>query len=104
MSNITIPVTPELEPFEDDLRFFVETMVRKLHCNRHKGFCEGMSMNDLISGLEVELQELKVARERESQFAVVLEASDVANFAFLVAVKAMQMTKAEFKENQNGSS
>jgi len=102
MSRIEVPLTPELEPFEDDLRFFFELMVRKLHCNRHRGFAEGVSLNELFKGLDREVSELRDAIDTESQFDVALEGSDVANFAFLVAVKAMQMTKQDFKEAQNG--
>lgn len=99
--KINTPLTPELEPFKDDLAYFFETMVRKLHCSRHKGFAENKQINDLMDGLANECAELEQALQFESQFNVSTEAADVANMAFLVAMKAWQMTKEEFKETQN---
>lgn len=102
-AHITAPLTPELEPFRDDLEYFVRTMVRKLHINRHKGFSEGVSVINLLDGTEQEYFELRAAVKEESQFEAVLEAVDVANMAFLVALKTWQMTKMEYKDMQNGN-
>jgi hypothetical protein len=100
--DLTVPLTPELEPFRDDLEYFMRTMVRKLHVNRHKGFSEKMSVIDLLTATEQEYFELRAAVKEESQFETALEAVDVANMAFLVALKVWQMTKSEYKEMQNG--
>lgn len=102
MGDLRVPLTPELEPFRDDLAYFMQTMVRKLHINRHKGFAEGMSVASLISSLEHEVLELKSALKDESQFETALEAVDVSNMAFLIALKVWQMTKTEYKDMQNG--
>jgi len=100
--DLRVPLTPELEPFRDDLEYFMRTMVRKLHVNRHKGFAEGMDTKSLVNGLMGELMELEDALKEESQFEAALEAVDVSNMAFLVALKVWQMTKSEYKEMQNG--
>lgn len=101
--DLMVPLTPELEPFRDDLEYFMRTMVRKLHINRNKGFAEAMSVADLLKYMEQECHELKTAIAEESQFEAALEAVDVSNMAFLVALKVWQMTKTEYKEMQNGS-
>lgn len=98
--SIEVPLTPELEPFKDDLSYFFETMVRKLHCSRHKGFAEKLSIMDLMGGLGGETDELIEAIRSESQFNTSTEAADVANMAFLIAMKVWQMTKEEYKEVQ----
>lgn len=100
--DITVPLTPELEPFREDLEYFMRTMVRKLHINRHKGFSERMSVIDLLTGAEQEYFELRAAVKEEGQFEAALEAVDVANMSFLVALKVWQMTKEEYKVMQNG--
>jgi hypothetical protein len=56
-----------------------------------------------MSGLMSEWVELEEALKEESQFEAALEAVDVANMSFLVALKVWQMTKSEYKEMQNGS-
>jgi hypothetical protein len=104
MKNVplTVPLTPELEPFRDDLEYFMRTMVRKLHINRHKKFSEDKDIKTLMGSLMNEWVELEDALREESQFEAALEAVDVSNMAFLVALKVWQMTKAEYKEMQNG--
>jgi len=97
-----IPLTEELAPFENDLCYFVETMTRKLHVNRHKGFGSNQSLAELMSRLEDEIEELKEARHEGSQFDVSLEAVDVANFAFLIALKAWDLTKEDFENGNRG--
>lgn len=96
--NIHLP--KELEPFEPDLKFFMDLMVRKLHINRHKGFAEDIPIAQLMRGLDGELEELGKALGSGSQFDTALEAVDIGNFAFLIAMKSWQMTKQDFKKEQ----
>lgn len=103
MGDLRVPLTPELEPFRDDLEYFMRTMVRKLHVNRYKKFAEDKDVQTLVNGLMNEFLELDEALKTESQFEAALEAVDVSNMAFLVALKVWQMTKTEYKEMQNGS-
>lgn len=91
---------PELEPFEGDLRFFFDLMIRKLHMNRHKGFGENSNMQSLLAGLQREHYELLEAAMNESQFECALEAADVANFAFLIATRLFRQHVADFKDEQ----
>lgn len=102
MGDLRVPLTPELEPFRDDLEYFMQTMVRKLHINRHKRFSEDKDVHTLMEGLADECLELNEALRTESQFEAALEAVDVSNMAFLVALKVWQMTKTEYKDMQNG--
>lgn len=96
--ELNIPITEELLLFKDDLEYFVSTMVRKLHTNRHKGFAENETLHGLLLGMGKEVAELVKALQEEGQFEAVVEAVDIANFAFLIAMKAMQMTRQEFEE------
>lgn len=98
--EIEIPVPPELEPFRGDLDYFFKTMLRKLHINRHKGFAENCTAASLVDLLEAEVEELKDALKNESQFNSALEAVDVANIAFLVALKVWQISKVEYSREQ----
>jgi len=95
-----IHIPPEIEEFAPHLQYFVDNMVRKLHVNRHKGFGDKPYV-DLMDGLEAELNELRHALERESQFDAMLESVDVANFAFLMALRAMGQSKDQFEEERN---
>lgn len=104
--RIEITIPEEMEPFADDLQFFVTMMVKKLNVNRHKGFGEGATYPELWDCLNEEVLELNDAYRVEGQFDVVLEAADVANFAFLLANKAMAQTKEEFvvmQSNEEGA-
>lgn len=91
-----IELPAELEPFETDLRFFFELMVRKLYINRHKGFAEGAEVPNLWSGLQEEMAELSVALGHLGQFESAMEAVDVANFAFLLASRCLELPKVNY--------
>lgn len=101
--SIEVFLPDELEPFAPNLRYFMETMVRKLHANRHKGF-GGAKFHEILPGLMAEVRELEDAIHTESQFNVQLEAADVANFAFLIALRAYQIDKATFVAEQRPAS
>lgn len=98
--KLEIYLPDELEPFEPHLKFFFDLMVRKLHANRHKGFGAGVSFEQIWNGLCGETKETFDAIVNESQFDVQLEATDVANFAFLLAHRAMLIDKDQFKNDQ----
>lgn len=95
--SITIHLPDEIAHYEGDLRFFFDLMVFKLNLNRHKGFGEGKDPTDLADRADDELTELRDACERGSQADVVMEAADVANFAWLTALCVSRMTKKEFE-------
>lgn len=94
---------PELQPFEADLRLFIDMMVLKLRLNSAKGFAEGIHPVDMLNMLDAEFVELRKALLHESQEAVLAEAADVANFAWLTALAAIRMPKPEYKETQPGA-
>lgn len=101
--NIFLPQElKDIPGFEDDLHFFIDLMVRKLHLNRHKGFVKGKTLQDLWDKHKDESQELYKALCDESQFNVALECSDSANFSFLIGLACLQMTKVEFEMEQKG--
>ncbi len=101
--DIIVSIPAELVPFAADLQYFVQTMVRKLHINRHKGFAENTPVNGLLGLLHDEVLELENALGAESQFEAAIEAADVSNMAFLMALKIWQMSKQEYKDMQNGN-
>lgn len=100
--QIRITIPENLEPFADDLHFFVTMMLKKLNINRHKGY-GNVPFVALYSGMETEIGELKEALAEREQFDVILEASDVANFAFLMAIRASQLSKIEYREERRGT-
>lgn len=95
--EITIP--DEMEPFAEELEFFISLMARKLHVNRHKGFAT-VPLQNSFRMLTDEVNELRVAMLDESQFNVMLEASDVANFAFLIHLRAATLDKEAYRRDQ----
>lgn len=95
-NTILVPLPPEMEPFRDDLSYFFQSMVRKLHANRHKGTSKQINLDLLHSGLMAEIVELETAK---GQFDATLEAADVANYAFLIAITIWNMTRAEWEEH-----
>lgn len=99
MAAVIINVPDDLAPFAVDLEYFVETMVRKLHVNRHKG-TSTVPLDVLQNGLNAEVEELFNAISKESQFDVGLEACDVANFAFLIALRAWSLDKQQFERDR----
>lgn len=100
MGKITIPVPAEMAEYEDDLRYFFETMVRKLFTNRAKGFNKSFDMNALIGGMRGEILEIEKALDEEGQFDVAVEAADAANFAFLIGLASLHMTRGQFEEQR----
>jgi len=95
--KMVINVPDEIAHYEPELRYFVDTMVQKLHINRHKGFAEVTELHVLRGQVQDEVDEMNQAFTKESQFAFFLECVDVANQAWLVALKALRVTKAEWK-------
>lgn len=97
MATLRVPLPAEMEPYKDDMEYFVSSMVRKLHVNRHKGTSKQLSVPALIKQMKVEIDELERAIDKEGQFDAPLEAADVANFAFLTAIAIWHMTREQFE-------
>lgn len=84
---------PDKELYAQELETFLEAMRYKLAKNKHKGHWEGIDIDDLLRLLDEEVQELKQAIEGENEFAIILEAADVANFAMMIAWNCLHKLK-----------
>lgn len=84
-----VKLPPEVMPYRDDIRRFVDAMIFKLAKNAHKGRWEDTSSREAFSLLEKEVQELR-DELGGNMVAVLLEAADVANFAMIVGAIAIE--------------
>lgn len=101
MTEITVHLPEEIAHYAGDLRYFMDSMVRKLYVSRHKGFGEGVTVSQLLKLAEAELQELYSAIAKEPQMNAYFEAVDTANMFFLVGLVLTRMTKTQYRELQN---
>ena len=99
MSKIVeIHLPDEIAHYEGDLRYFFDSMIRKLYANRHRGFAEDADLGSLMSGLFGEIDELVAATKMESQFNAYMEAVDTAIYAFLIGLFLSRLTKRQYEE------
>jgi hypothetical protein len=103
MSELRVPLPPEMEPYKDDLEYFVATMVRKLHTNRHKGVGTNLDPAQMLLATQSEGNEAFRALAEEGQFEFGVECVDIANFAFLAARAAWDMTRKEYEQLRQAS-
>lgn len=96
MVKIQINIPDEMEPYAADLGYFVETMVRKLHTNRHKGVGNDLRPDDMLNSAQSELEEAWGALISEGQFEFAVECADLANFAFLASRSAWNLTREQY--------
>lgn len=88
----------EIAHYEGELRYFFDSMIRKLFVNRAKGFAEGLDFQRAVDLTVDELNELTAAvRGGEAQFAAWFETVDVANMAFITGLVLSRMSKDEYK-------
>lgn len=100
--TITVVLPEEMAHYEGELRYFFDSMVRKLFVNREKGFGEGVTFNQALALIRGELCELRNAPANgEAQFAAYFETVDIANVAFIASLVLSRMTKNEYKELKN---
>ena len=102
--EIKVFVPPEMAPYAQDLEYFVSTMVRKLHTNRHKGTTADPNPLKTLELVLGELEEAERAIRQEGQFEAVVECVDIANYAFLAAVSLLGMTREQFDKLEDKSS
>jgi len=95
--KLELDIPEEMAPYADDIKFFVTIMVRKLHTNRHKGTGTELNIRSMLNFARGELGETEEALKKEGQFEVAVECADVANFVFLAARSALNMTRKEFE-------
>lgn len=98
MNGLNVPIPPEMEGYRADLEYFFQTMVRKLHTNRHKGVTSELNVKLMLKLADGEMAEVRDAIQNSGQFETAVECADVANFMFLAASAALQMTRDKFKE------
>ena len=96
----TLPKPRELQ-VREPVRWFSERMEEKLQKNDHKSHWSNCDFPYLDKRLDEEIQELKTARSllypvtAETVQAVISEAADVANFAFMIADNARSKQNRE---------
>ena len=95
--RLSVYLPEELQPYKEDLEFFISLMVRKLHTNRHKGTGVDLNPVHMLQAAEGEINESYEAIREKGQFEAATECADVANFAFLAAMASLQMTRQDFK-------
>lgn len=96
MAKIEINVPSEMGEYEDDLRFFFEVMVEKLHENAHKGKWEYSDLAEVVRKMQEEMQELQDAMIDGDVDGVVSESADLANFALILAMVCIKGTSNPF--------
>lgn len=100
MPRIEIKLPDEMAQYADVMEYFFKTMVQKLYTNRHKGFDTEMDLMMLLGGAKSELEEVEQALDKKGQFEVAVEAADLANMAFLIALTSLSMTRASFDDSR----
>lgn len=87
MTNISVPIPPDLQNYRESLREFFAGMVRKLSLNSHKST---PSITDIHGIINLLLDEVEELREQLGQNKFdensLAESFDCANFAFLAFV------------------
>lgn len=89
MSELRIPIPPEMAPYKGDLEYFVATMVRKLYENAHKGKWENIGMSEAMLLLDQELDELMDSLRSGNTHEIAEEAADAANFCLIISSMVM---------------
>lgn len=92
-SSITVAIPPEVEPYADDIRRFVDAMVYKLKVHAKKGRWENLPIRKAMSLLLGETVELENAIHGGNSVEVLTEAADVANFGLIISAIAIERGK-----------
>jgi len=87
---ITITIPDEVEPYEHDIRRFVDAMVYKLGVHSKKGRWENLPIAKAHGLLMGEAVELIDAIQGNNTVEILLEAADVANYAMITATIAIE--------------
>lgn len=94
--EIVLPA--DMAHYEGELRYFFDSMIRKLYINRHRGFADNLDFETACVLIENEYNELRDAvTNGEAQFAAYFESVDVANTAFIAGLVLSRMSKNEYK-------
>lgn len=91
MSNaLEISLPPEVEPYREDIRRFVDAMVYKLKVHHRKGRWEEKTIAEYLPLLDSEVGELRDAAKQGNMVETLLEAADVANMALIISAIAVE--------------
>lgn len=83
----------EVQPYEADIRRFVDAMIYKLKVHHKKGRWEGQDLEGMLDRLREEAGELEGAIMGRNLIEILTEAADVANFALIIASIATERGK-----------
>lgn len=89
-STLCVSIPPEVEPYTNDIRRFIDAMVYKLRVHHKKGRWEELSIQRVLELMTGEEAELRQAVDGGNTVDVLLEAADVANYAMIAASIAVE--------------
>lgn len=87
--NLNIYIPDEMQHYAPELHAFFDAMIYKLHHNAHKGKWEDLDLEYACHRLDEENAELREALTQGNTVEVILESADVANFALIIAMRAL---------------
>lgn len=82
---ISFYIPPEIGPLRHEFRRFVEAAIYKLRKNAHKSKWEHGDINKAFAQMQEEIEELRQAISEKNSIEILLESSDVMNFAMIIA-------------------
>lgn len=82
---ISFYLPPEIGPLRHELRRFIEAAIYKLRKNAHKSKWEHGDIEKAFRQMQSEIEELKQAIAENNSIEILLESSDVSNFAMIIA-------------------
>jgi NTP pyrophosphatase (non-canonical NTP hydrolase) len=88
-----VAIPPEVEPYADDIRRFVDAMVYKLRVHHRKGRWDGKTVDEYQPLLAGEVKELDDAVASGNMVEILTEAADVANMAMIISAIAIERGK-----------
>lgn len=83
-------MSTEFQDYAAQFKLFTDAMKHKLHKNRHKGRWENLSIERAFERMQEEIEELREAIASGNTMDIMLESSDVANFAFILSTIAIE--------------
>lgn len=96
MTKMVIHLPGVVAEYEGDIRYFVDSMVKKLAVNSDKGWVTKHDVRAVRDRIQVELNELDAALQNEGQFEALMETVDVANLSLLCGMAITKQTRREF--------
>jgi len=85
-----IYIPEDIIHLENEIKTFVDAMIYKLNKNAHKGKWENLNLSQLRKLLQEEIDELDKAISDGNAVEILLELSDISNFAMMIANVAIR--------------